>query len=941
MSLFDSLRLPKWQHENPDVRRQAISELDDQNILIELVNTDPDPDVQSAALSRIQDPSVLEALIDKRLSAALQSQAKLQRLHQLLPQATELPAALATISYEVSLLHIIRLSDETDLITAAIDRIVSEETRAELARRHPLAKARLHAAQSIHSLELLNQLMQQSKGHDKVVFRHCKSLLDEAHARDRQAAEQQEKVGRLMARMKDLSRSVDSPGYEGQYRSLVLQWHAVEAAATADQITVFQNDQAICGQRLIALREERLETQRNAAEVAVAQGEFPAILADLNQWDAAATIPSDAAGLQQLADVLNTFESRWHKAEKISAAPAASASAFHARVRQWRSMVGFAERLLANESKASALLSAAEHADVKNYAALAAQIIELKQFLAMLAWPESPKLEAPEVLGRLQQAFEGLCGHQRTLDQDQHKLLARCKELTENLTAALANQQPGEADRTLAKVRKLLTSLAPKHKQQMEQVLAPLTARLKEFHDWQNFAIEPKKEGLVARMTALIGGHEDVELLALNIQSLQGEWKQLGPLPQAREKELWNRFKAAADEAWKPCKEEFSRQAGIRRQHFDERMKLIKQLQDYEAKMIWPEVAVAADGVAVSGPAPDWQKVQHTLDAARAAFRSLEPVDPKAERTSQKAFREICDRIYAHVHAEYQRNISRKENLVSRAKALAEQADLHQAINTVKQLQSEWKAAGMTPVAMDRKLWKAFRSCCDAVFVRLDQQREAQKSEAESQIQQAELLREQARGLLRDPDPDALSQLLKSLGELKTAVNAISLPPPVQQRLGKEFQAMEVQARALVANARKQHEQASWAQLKDALRACSQAEPALEEPGVCEAPPWGELPKGIDGKLLHSYWQQGAATGADDQCRGACIALEVFGEIESPVEDKAARMSYQLQRLAAGMGSRITEPDQELLAQINAFIALRPTLSWVERFCAGMEKIRR
>ena len=64
MSLFDSVSLPKWQHKNPETRKQAVSELDDQAILLELVKTDPDSSVQAAALARISTPVVLDELIE-------------------------------------------------------------------------------------------------------------------------------------------------------------------------------------------------------------------------------------------------------------------------------------------------------------------------------------------------------------------------------------------------------------------------------------------------------------------------------------------------------------------------------------------------------------------------------------------------------------------------------------------------------------------------------------------------------------------------------------------------------------------------------------------------------------------------------------------------------------------------------------------------------------
>ncbi len=55
-------------------------------------------------------------------------------------------------------------------------------------------------------------------------------------------------------------------------------------------------------------------------------------------------------------------------------------------------------------------------------------------------------------------------------------------------------------------------------------------------------------------MKALVGSEEKAETLAAKIKSLQDEWKQLGPLPRARDQELWNEFKTAADEALSPAR---------------------------------------------------------------------------------------------------------------------------------------------------------------------------------------------------------------------------------------------------------------------------------------------------------------------------------------------------------------------------------------------------
>lgn len=932
MALFDTFKQPKWQHKNPAKRIQAISELNDPQILFELVCKDPDSAVQQAALERIDQAAMLDDLIDQKLSPAVLSQARRQRLQQLLPQAE----ALNTITDEIALLHIIQLSEDAELTAAAINRIATEDTLASLARQHPQAKARLHAVQRISNLEIIGQLMQSSRGHDKAVFRHCKNLLDEAHARDKVAAEQQQKINRVMNRMAELGQAPDSPVYEGQYRALVQEWQSVERVADPEQKTLFQRHQAVCGQRLIEQREARLEGERQQAENRAAQQQFAEILHSLDEFEATLLTPVDEPALQQFTVALNELELRWQEAANVSPAPPEMEKTFKARLQRWNMVAATVGKLFAKPEQARALLEESRQPDGKNYASLEKQLAAIRKFLARVQWPEAISLQLPQIIQQLQARVQVLQEQLDALDQDQQKLAKSLSELTNNISAALDQQQPGEADKAMSRARKLLHSLAPQRKQKFEQALAPLSARLGEFHDWQNFAIEPKKEALCERMTALIGQEDDVELLALNIQNLQAEWKQLGQLPHAREQELWTRFKAAADEAWKPCKHEFAHQAEARRKNFAERMKLVEQLTAYEQQMHWPEDPAEGDA---AGPVPDWPLVQKTLDTARAAFRAASPVEPKAERTSQKAFKEIGDRLYGHIRAEYQRNIDRKQDLLERARKLAGLDDLKQAINSVKLLQADWTATGMTPVNVDRKLWKQFRAACDAVFARLDQQRMTERQETDAQIKQAESLRDQARAMLENPDPDHLVQLPRTIAELKSAIAAIDLPAPVQQAMNKQMQAMEGRARELLDQKRNEEEKQAWVNLSEVLLACASTNSG-QSAGSIDDTLMDSLPKGVDTQLLGEFLRSGPAAANEGPWRESCIALEVHAGLDSPDQDRQVRMNYQLGRLAQGLGQQSVEPEQELLELINNFIVLRPELKWAERFCAGLQKIR-
>ncbi|OGR30100.1 MAG: hypothetical protein A2139_11685 [Desulfobacca sp. RBG_16_60_12] len=64
MGFFDIFK-PKWKHTNVDIRREAIIQLEDQSILSEIAETDPDEEIRNEAIKRINDPSVLAKILNK------------------------------------------------------------------------------------------------------------------------------------------------------------------------------------------------------------------------------------------------------------------------------------------------------------------------------------------------------------------------------------------------------------------------------------------------------------------------------------------------------------------------------------------------------------------------------------------------------------------------------------------------------------------------------------------------------------------------------------------------------------------------------------------------------------------------------------------------------------------------------------------------------------
>ena len=881
MSLLEPFSKPRWQHHKPEVRLAAVDEIDDPAVLLEVLQADEDPGVRARALSRIDCKETLDKLIDEppdTLSSELRSQARAQRLQQIVT-ADGAPPADAD---DAVLLRISQLADSPELIDAAIRRIVDPQSRMEIALSHPVARARLSAAQSLGDVEMLQTLMQQARHRDKAVFRHCRERVDAHLAEQRTAEERSQKLATIAEEAAELRAAVDSPDYRTRYLLLAERWADLGEHAEAEEAQRIQGDLDTCARRVDQKVAEQAAEQREQALATEAGQTFVELLAELESLDAAVlATPESAAALEAQ---LNGIEERWVAALRHAHPAAEQTEACKAQLSHWRAPLTTLRNLASRSGELERFSKAAGQVDAADFKAIQKLQQQAVKLSRVLAWPDDLGAGMPAAIATLREQRSQLDERLDKLQKKEQKTLEKVENAFEAFRTELATNHYRNADRALNRLRNLLRQLSPSRQEHFQHELRPLLARLQEIHDWQGFAIEPKKQELIVQMQALIGCGEDADTVAARIKALQKEWKQLGPLSPRRDQELWREFRAAADEAWAPCKETFEARADARKQVYRQRMELVAQLRDYESKIAWPDL----ENPDPEAPAPDWKMVRKTLNAARKAFAELTPVDRKHERKSHKALDKVCNRIYAHLEHEYNRNIERKKALIEEAKTLVVAEDLRQAIDRAKTIQRQWKEIGLTPQRMDRPLWKEFRKTCDAIFARLGEERQQRNAEARARA---------------------------------------------EQRQANE------RDRAEQAAQRKRQEQEQWQRLLDRMQACA-LKAAQPEQALALWEGEQDLPKGIDPSALDAWWDQGATEADGDRLRTACIALEVLAGVDSPAEDKQARMAYQMQRLVEGMGGGQADNRERLLDQINQFIAMRPPAEWVGRFCSGIGAAR-
>lgn len=196
------------------------------------------------------------------------------------------------------------------------------------------------------------------------------------------------------------------------------------------------------------------------------------------------------------------------------------------------------------------------------------------------------------------------------------------------------------------------------------------------------------------------------------LQKYHDEWKEIGPAPQEKKDEVWERFKIATD-----------RINAIRRDHYASIQD--EQSQNFEAKVKLAERAeqlVAADPV---DSINSWMKKSDEISELFKEWRTLGQAPKKQNdeiwnrfKAAMDAFFEAKKEYFNKIKEQQFENYNRKLDLCVQAEALKESTEWRKATDQFRALQEEWKNIGPVPRKNSDKIWKRFRSACDDFFTK-------------------------------------------------------------------------------------------------------------------------------------------------------------------------------------------------------------------------------
>ena len=754
---------PQLDAADPAKRIAAVAALDasEQGALAAVFLGDADRGVRLAALAKLRDAeALLKGLADGEVAAeATVRLLALQRADASLAIANDPAFRRAALVYAAS---------PEDALQAT-KNIESAPEQASALLDNGRADVRLAVVEETWDPGALAAVEKAARDRDKAVNRLARERLARFRAATARRDGEDAQTENLLRMADGLDDS--EAHYDARRDAVERDWrnHLEVLAATDAELSAF----GVVVRDLEATR-RRFPPRRQAPKAAPEQhGEdFEALLEEAGslRTSVVAAGEADNDAIAAFEQSLNELNARWSVSADLAPPSDAQSERFHASTAAIAASCRAVKRSAALANESDRLLErpvpdAAQSESIDQVRKeIRRQANAVERLLGRYAWPDDLPPPAP---------VKALRQRQTELAQAEEGCAARTEALTEDIAAGITelerNLAEGAVHDALAKDRQLRDTakqLPPDAARRFNSELASLGARVRELRDWRTFAEAPKRQALCAQMEELAERPLEIHDQADAVKALRQQWNDLGGTDTRQGRELRKRFDRAAERAFDPCRKHFKEQEERRKFNLEQRKAIVAALADFVDQNDWGHA--------------DWRGVEQVLRQARAEWRRYRPMERKAGRALAEQFEKLADDIHGKLKAAWQRNLERKEKIVAEAKEVQESGQPNSAkAEAIKALQRQWKAAGPVPRREDQRLWKLFRSECDAVFEARNAAQDRHTSRRRA-IEEAEaLLTELERRV--DIDPALDRDTVADYGRRLTAFD--NLPNDLQRRI--------------------------------------------------------------------------------------------------------------------------------------------------------------
>ena len=231
-----------------------------------------------------------------------------------------------------------------------------------------------------------------------------------------------------------------------------------------------------------------------------------------------------------------------------------------------------------------------------------------------------------------------------------------------------------------------------------------------------------QKQLIIAKAKELLN-EEDVMKAFRELQLLHRVWKEeIGPVDREHREAIWDEF------------------SEITKQMHDKREALYAVARGKETDNLAVKneiiVLIEALGTEKIDSHSGWQAQIKKMEALREAFFKAGKVPAEVTEETWAKFKNAVRAFNAHKNVFYKdikheqhENLTKKLELVEKAKSLKESTDFAATTPVMKKIQDDWKKIGHVPRKYSDSIWKDFKDACNAYFDRMHEAKNAETGE--------------------------------------------------------------------------------------------------------------------------------------------------------------------------------------------------------------------
>ncbi|MEO6687531.1 MAG: DUF349 domain-containing protein [Dokdonella sp.] len=499
----------------------------------------------------------------------------------------------------------------------------------------------------------------------------------------------------------------------------------------------------------------------------------------------------------------------------------------------------------------------------------------------------------------------------------QQGLLGELREALIAIDVAIDSGASAQAHAAKVRADDLRRSMDASLPAAVAQQAAAIETRYAELSRWQHWADNHRRRQLCEEIEALAttGIHPDA--VATRVREAQLEWTRLDAIEgrdAAKPGGLARQFHAACRAALAPTQAYFRKRGELRQSH----VQLVTALLD----------RVSGLGEDTS----DWSTIGTLRRELVEALRGLDSVEPRDRKALAQRLKDGLTGLDARI-ARRDEDVARaKSVLIAQAETLGQGPAQRGAVAAARELQQRWQAAGNGRRAKDQAQWSAFRAAIDAVFAKLDSERnERTARDAEERTQAESMCAEMEAFAHADTPPER-----NVIARLQSAWSAMRVR---DEALSRRF--ADAQTKLQDAGARRERERrhAQYDIWRERYRLCRSVEQSPDTAAEMQAA-WVAMPQGeIASTELSSRFEAAIGTvealADDDEAdlHDVLITIEVLAGIESPAEDLERRRALQVDRLSARLRSSTASmsTEQELVDLLTRWTSIQARSDELDR----------